>query len=84
MRAIDADALITDCKKYLSILNPDRDGKEYARIFWLISILRNAPTIEAERKKGRWIVYYECPKCGEITKNFMEYCPFCGADMTED
>ena len=84
MKAIDADSLIADCNKYLGILNPDRDGKEYARIFWLISILRSAPTIEPERKTGKWIVYYECPKCGEITKNFMEYCPFCGADMTED
>lgn len=84
MKAIDADSLIADCNKYLGILNPDRDVKEYARIFWLISILRSAPAIEPERKKGKWIVYYECPKCGEITKNFMEYCPFCGADMTED
>jgi len=39
------------------------------------------PTIEPERKKGKWIVYYECPKCGEITKDFTEYCPFCSADM---
>ena len=35
----------------------------------------------AKAKHGKWIVYYECPKCGEITKNFTEYCPFCGADM---
>ena len=35
----------------------------------------------AERKTGRWIVHYECPKCGEITKDFTECCPFCGADM---
>ena len=48
MRAIDADSLIADCNKYLGILNPDRDVKEYARIFWLIGILRNAPTIEPE------------------------------------
>ena len=40
----------------------------------------DAPTIE-ERKTGKWIVHYECPKCGEITKDFTEYCPFCGADM---
>ena len=39
------------------------------------------PSAQPERKTGKWIVYYECPKCGEITKDFMEYCPFCGADM---
>ena len=36
---------------------------------------------QSERKNGKWIVYYECPKCGEITKDFTEYCPFCDADM---
>ena len=36
---------------------------------------------QPEREKGKWIVYYECPKCGEITKDFTEYCPFCNADM---
>ncbi len=41
-------------------------------------ILKNA---QPERKNGKWIVYYECPKCGEITKDFTEYCPFCNADM---
>lgn len=50
MRAIDADALIDDCKRYLNKLNPDRDGKECTRIYWLIGILTNAPTIEPERK----------------------------------
>jgi len=28
MRAIDADALTEDCKRYLGTLNPDKDGKE--------------------------------------------------------
>lgn len=36
------------------------------------------------RKKSKWIVYYECPECGEITKDFAEYCPFCNADMREE
>ena len=39
------------------------------------------PPVTPKRKKGKWIVHYECPKCGEITKNFTEYCPFCSADM---
>lgn len=43
--------------------------------------LRALPSVQPERKTGKWIVYYECPKCGEITKDFMEYCPFCNADM---
>ena len=43
--------------------------------------LRRLPPAQPKRKKGKWIVYYECPKCGEITKDFTEYCPFCSADM---
>ena len=39
------------------------------------------PSAQSEQEKGKWIVYYECPKCGEITKDFTEYCPFCNADM---
>ena len=38
-------------------------------------------SVQPERKTGKWIVHYECPKCGEITKDFTEYCPFCDADM---
>lgn len=48
MRLIDADALIENCKKYLNALNPDREVKEFARIYWLIGVLENAPTIEPE------------------------------------
>lgn len=48
-----------------------------------ISINDKTTTVSkiSERKTGKWIVHYECPKCGEITKDFMEYCPFCNADM---
>ena len=82
MRRIDADALIADCNKYLGILNPDRDVKEYARIFWLIGILRNAPTIEPERKKGKWIDD-NCSECGFYVHHgdMRNYCPNCGAKM---
>ena len=48
MRAIDADALTEDCKRYLGTLNPGRDGKECTRIRWLIGVLENAPTIDPE------------------------------------
>ena len=99
MKAIDADSLIADCNKYLGILNPDRDAKEYARIFWLIGILRKAPTIEPERKKGKWIYkndlkQFFCSECGFPSLTYDDiyiygmdlpnYCEDCGADMRED
>lgn len=50
-------------------------------MYLLEEAVRNQPSTQPNRKRGKWIVYYECPKCGEITKDFMEYCPFCNADM---
>ncbi len=44
-------------------------------------IVQDEPSVTPKRKTGKWIVHYECPKCGEITKDFTEYCPFCFADM---
>lgn len=64
MRLIDADALITDCQ--LAQKQADRHGREYADAFysgggeistewWCVEdMIENAPTIEPERKKGRW------------------------------
>jgi len=63
---------------------PDDDGtcsKADEDMRNLLDELEELPSAQPERKKGKWIVYYECPKCGEITKDFTEYCPFCGADM---
>lgn len=49
-RLIDADALVNNCEKYIKTLNPDRDGKEIAKIRWLVGILNEQQTIiEAER-----------------------------------
>ena len=45
------------------------------------SFVKMIPAVTPKRKTGKWIVHYECPKCGEITKNLTEYCPFCSADM---
>lgn len=46
MRLIDADALIEDSKTYLNTLNPDNDGKECAKIYWLINVLNESPAVE--------------------------------------
>lgn len=64
-RMIDADALIADCQ--LAQKQADRHGREYANAFysgggevstewWCVEdMIENAPTIEPERKTGRWI-----------------------------
>ena len=85
MRPIDADELKNSVLKWLPLDPCGQEEKEYPfETDICVSVMQeieDAPTIEPGWKKGKWIVYYECSKCGEITKNFMEYCPFCGADM---
>lgn len=53
--------------------------------------LRQLPSVQSERKKGRWInrslniLYpewerYTCSVCGKYSSNY-DFCPHCGADM---
>ena len=80
MRTIDADALQ---KEYMH----EHDGKR-------LMLIDVAPTIEPERKKGRWIDNSTtCSECGwqmidDViqTPNMVgcNFCPNCGADMREE
>ena len=57
--------------------------------------LRSLPSVEPERKKGKWIHivgFWECDQCHEkymdmptcMGKVIYEYCPMCGAKMEVD
>lgn len=108
MRLIDADALMADCQ--LAQKQADRHGREFANAFysgggsistewWCVEdMIENAPTIEPERKRGKWIMKYKgsavtsykCSECGRTVKDDTGYdvskdYPFChcGADMRE-
>ena len=78
MRCIDANTLIQKANYEADGMTEPFKSQFGVLVEWLVD---KTPTIEPERKTGKWIVHYECPKCGEITKNYTEYCPFCGADM---
>ena len=63
--------------------NPYPDGVEAVDV----DDIENLPSVEPERKKGKWTVtpiYIKCSECGEsfmlIPQNF---CPNCGAKMEE-
>ena len=83
MRLINADALMEHV--YRDRLN----NREL-----IAEMVRNAPTIEPERKTGRWIdetfkpwglVHhpYKCDQCGEHSEADSNYCPNCGARMED-
>jgi len=89
MRLIDADALFRAMEETGWYNNAERDviAEE---------LVLKAPTIEPERKKGKWIpqdhnktngiastlVYYypKCSVCGHCD-NYTNFCSNCGADM---
>lgn len=99
MRLIDADALKLD------IVEEGQKSKRYKiGEFWELNrdeiwdVIDRQPTIEPERKKGKWIkvdngysYWYECSECGcEPLRSkwngrevFSDFCPNCGADMRE-
>lgn len=54
----------------------------------LKEMVYDAPTIEPERKKARWIkmsdadgIFYACSECGEWHEEISNFCPNCGARM---
>lgn len=91
MRCIDADALINELN------NSHYPGAPYidAGISIAIGKVCDAPTIEPERKPGKWILAdayagkrYRCSEClafalktDDGQENLSDYCPVCGVKM---
>lgn len=87
MRAIDGDALIDKYGDWYT-----EEGTEEGYIGTIKGIVDSMPTIEPERKTGKWTevdeneywgMWYRCSECGKtsIRGNF---CPNCGVDMREN
>lgn len=85
MRLIDADALMKD--QYII----DDSGTAYGkRLYVTFDEIENAPTIEPEQKKGKWIDAREycsefmCSNCHRLNRNnTYNFCPDCGARMED-
>lgn len=87
MRLIDADALKNN------FVNNDANGINLELDRYAIKCINNAPTIEPERKRGKWdtviitiacghkYAYYACSSCGIASDSEFDFCPNCGADM---
>ena len=99
MRLIDADALMETINRHCYPVQHDMTSIEpgMTRI-GILQAIQEQPTIEPERKKGKWIAvddYFNrisgrCSACGWEAHMYeddvvgMNYCPNCGADMRKD
>lgn len=97
MRLIDADAFDERIRQAVGMTGEDLTEDFKDGVLTVLRMLKDQPTIEPERKKGRWIeqddawdgVYYECSCCkepftlidGTPSDNLYNFCPACGADM---
>ena len=98
-RAIDADALKEAIVSNVYPVTDDFNSRDYG-MFWTSGIeiaIDEQPTIEPERKRGKWIRVYSrpdvfkylgwtCSECGtqtgeEYAPQWFKYCPECGARM---
>lgn len=86
--AIDA---LEEKRQYL--LEQDMAGAEHVLVHLAINVIKDLPSAEPERKKGKWIEDDDgclcCSLCGNpceincITGEFLEspFCSQCGAEM---
>ncbi len=86
-RLVDADALMKEFAEFVK----DSNNSDFADVpTWndAVSLVGSAPTIEPERKTGRWIHEKEmqCSCCGFTCDDpyylgAANYCPECGVKM---
>lgn len=89
MRLIDADAFERNMQN-------EWERNEISNGEWIHfrEMLSNEPTIEPERKTGKWklckeksdfsetvYAFYECSNCEQLAVKDYDFCPYCGADM---
>lgn len=85
MRLIDADALMETINRHCYPVQHDMTSIEpgMTRI-GILQAIQEQPTIEPERKTGKWINSYKrqtCSVCKQRGYRSWSFCPNCGADM---
>ena len=100
-RCIDADALEELFREVIGGIakKPEMNGNLEHMVrasAMVIEMIQDAPTIEPQRKKGKWINHRcddghhiaDCDQCGHSLQWFDDdipkYCCECGADMREE
>lgn len=88
MRLIDADALMMEFSDWWYSSFGMEETEQSLTIREAMHAIEEQPTIEPERKKGKWIetkadepCFYRCSECGRLMDEESIYCPNCGAEM---
>lgn len=91
MRPIDADALYLKHKSHADLFKGSEIHDDIVRrdeATMALAEILNAPTIEPEVRRGRWIDWsmwgesrYQCSECNCEMKYKTNFCPKCGARM---
>ena len=89
MRAIDADSLLYNLEGTMAV-----SPTGYIHGDTIVDMIGDAPTIEPERKTGKWIPVtngrggFECDQCHNYAPSYQDgvewlsgFCPNCGAEM---
>lgn len=79
MRLIDADEMIKRLQEWNT-----NDAMDKALYNFTMHRILEQPTIEPERKTGKWHysdTMYNCDQCGSGFYEMSAFCPNCGADM---
>lgn len=97
MRTIDADALMEVINRHCYPVQHDMTSIEPGMtLVGIIQAVQEQPTVEPERKTGRWTNAYDgndghvkCTGCFKTydwisQAQYYNYCPNCGADMRGD
>lgn len=91
MRLIDADAL--RAQMYHEAFETDTDMQRWDSGCWIRykmfeNAIDNAPTIEPQKMRGRWIptepdepCFYQCSICRRLNDDTDNFCKNCGAWM---
>ena len=98
MRLIEVDALKEKLDKIPARSIENADGRAYVliRLSTVLEIIKQLPSTETERKKGKWLIiltfndcyYAKCDQCHKTqvfyyNKPLTNFCPNCGCDMRE-
>ena len=67
------------------------NGIEFVPIFRMQQWFEHLPSAEPERNVGKWTLhddglfdFYTCNQCGKLEKDPSNYCPNCGASMSNE